>query len=149
MRRGVRHQVQRHGPVLGAPAPRGRLPHLPGEWPAGGTRACEPPSLSAGALPREERPHSSTPRLVPGLLVLVGRSCHYSASLRVSRPPGLCRMWSGVGVLFQPQDWKDSWLQMTAESLRAAGAAERPGPESSLHLFPVQRGNDGTGDTSR
>ena len=98
MRRGVRHQVQRHGPVLGAPAPRGRLPHLPGEWPAGGTRACEPPSLSAGALPREERPHSSTPRLVPGLLVLVGRSCHYSASLRVSRPPGLCRMWSGVGI---------------------------------------------------
>lgn len=65
----------------------------------GGTRACESPSLSAGALPREERRHSSTPRLVPGSWSWSeGGSCHYSASLRVSRPPGLCRMWSGVGI---------------------------------------------------
>lgn len=39
---GGRRQVQRHGPVLGAPAPGGRLPHLPGEWPAWLCRPGQP-----------------------------------------------------------------------------------------------------------
>lgn len=65
LRCGGRHQPQRHGPVLGAAAPRGRLPHLPGEWPRprppararppGWPGPFEPPSLSGGTVSPERR----------------------------------------------------------------------------------------------
>lgn len=65
LRCGGRHQLQRHGPVLGATAPRGRLPHLPGEWPRprppararppGWPGPFEPPSLSGGTVSPERR----------------------------------------------------------------------------------------------
>lgn len=47
------------------------------------------------------------------------------------------------------QAWRSPWFQVQAGALRDADAADRTGPESSLHLLPEQRGNDGERKTAR